>query len=256
MYVDGMLYGGVVRTKYPRALIKSIDISAAVNHPRVEAVLTAEDIPGERYWGFVIKDWPTLVAVGKETRYIGDALALVAADTRQTALEAVALVKVEYEQRQPLTSPKMALATGAYLIHSQGNLLNRTVIQRGNAAEGLAQAACVVTQHYSCPSTEHAFMEPESALAVPRDDDGITVYVGSQSVYEDQLGIMHILNLSSAQVKVVSKLVGGGFGGKEDLIVQHHAALLAHKCRKPVKLTLSRQRVLLFIPNVTLWRLS
>jgi selenium-dependent xanthine dehydrogenase len=249
MYVDQMLHAAVLRTKYPRAVIKAINTSEARVYPGVEAVLTADDIPGVNEHGHIFHDWPTLVAVGQETRYIGDAVALVAAKTKKQAREALALIKVEYEELEPIISPAQALADQAPKIHEKGNLLSKTVIKRGNVQEALAQAAYVVTQHYSTPPTEHAYMEPESALAIPQEDGGITVYVGDQSVYDDQHGIMGILGLPAEKVRVISKLVGGGFGGKEDLSVQHHAALLAFKTQKPVKLTLSRKESILVHPK-------
>ncbi|OLN32694.1 selenium-dependent xanthine dehydrogenase [Desulfosporosinus metallidurans] len=249
MYVDQMLYAAVLRTKYPRAIVKRIDVSAARSHPGVEAVMTAEDIPGDHDHGHIFHDWPTLVSVGEETRYIGDAIALVAAQTKKQAREALALIEVEYEELEPILSPTEALADHAPSIHPKGNLLSTTLIKRGNAQEELAKSAHVVTNRYSTPPTEHAFMEPESALAIPQEEGGITVYVGDQSVYDDQHGIMGILGLPADKVRVISKLVGGGFGGKEDLSVQHHAALLAMKTQRPVKLTLSRQESILVHPK-------
>lgn len=249
MHVDQMLHAAVLRTQYPRALVKAIDISAARVYPGVEAVLTAEDIPGDHDHGHIFHDWPTLVSVGQETRYIGDALVLVAAQTKKQAREALTLIKVEYEVLEPILSPTQALAEQAYSIHPKGNLLSTTIINRGNAQEALAKSAHVVTQHYSTPPTEHAFMEPESALGIPQADGGITVYVADQSVYDDQHGIMAMLGLPAEKVRVISKLVGGGFGGKEDLSVQHHAALLAIKTQKPVKLTLSRKESILVHPK-------
>jgi len=249
MHVDQMLHAAVLRTKYPRALVKAIDISAAQLHPGVEAVLTAQDIPGDHDHGHIFHDWPTLVAVGQETRYIGDAIVLVAAQTKRQAREALALIKVDYEELEPILSPTQALAKQAYRIHPKGNLLSTTKVKRGNAQGALAKSAHVVTQHYSTPPTEHAFMEPESALAIPQTDGGITIYVSDQSVYDDQHGIMAILGLPAEKVRVISKLVGGGFGGKEDLTVQHHAAILALKTQKPVKLTFTRQESILVHPK-------
>lgn len=249
LHVPNMLFGAVLRAKYPRALLKGIDVSAARGYPGVEAVLTAEDIPGERYHGHIFHDWPTLVAIGEETRYIGDAIALVAAQTKKQAREALALIKVEYEELDPILSPEKALSDTAPKIHPKGNLLSTTRINRGNAQEALSNSAHVVTHRYSTPPTEHAFMEPESALAVPCEDEGVTVYVGDQSVYDDLHGITAILGLPEDKVRIISKLVGGGFGGKEDLSVQHHAALLAVKTQKPVRLTLSRQESILVHPK-------
>lgn len=249
MHVDQMLHAAVLRTQFPRALVKAIDVSAARVYPGVEVVLMAEDIPGDQHHGHIFHDWPTLVAVGQETRYIGDALVLVAAQTKKQAREALELIKVDYEVLEPILSPTEALAEHAYSIHPKGNLLSTTKINRGNAQEALAKSAHVVTQYYSTPPTEHAFMEPESALGVPQDDGGVTVYVADQSVYDDQHGIMAMLGLPAEKVRVISKLVGGGFGGKEDLSVQHHAALLAIKTQRPVKLTLSRKESILVHPK-------
>jgi selenium-dependent xanthine dehydrogenase len=247
--MDGMLYGATLRTKVPRALIKRIDTSKAISYPGVEAVLTAEDIPGENYWGHIFHDWPTLVAVGEETRYIGDALALVAAQSKHQAHEALALIKVEYEELEPVISPSQALLEQAAKIHPNGNLLSKTEIRRGDVEEAIRQSAFVVSNRYTTPPTDHAFMEPECALAIPNSDGGITVYVSSQSVYDDMHGIAAILNLPQEKVRVVSQYVGGAFGGKEDLSVQHHSALLALKTKKPVKLTFSRQESLLVHPK-------
>ncbi|MEL7568240.1 MAG: selenium-dependent xanthine dehydrogenase, partial [Dehalobacterium sp.] len=249
MYVDNMLYAAVLRAKYPRAVVKAIAISEARAYPGVETILTAEDIPADRYHGHIFHDWPTMVSIGEETRYVGDAIALVAAQTKKQAREAVKLIKVEYEELKPLLSPSEALAENAPRIHEKGNLLSTTKIKRGNAEEALAKSAHVVTNRFTTPRTEHAFMEPESALAIPQADGGVNVYVGDQSVYDDQRGIMAMLGLPAEKVRVISKLVGGGFGGKEDLSVQHHAALLAVKTQKPVKLTLTRQESILVHPK-------
>ena len=245
-YVDdlslpGMLHGAVRRSPTARALIKGIDTAAAKALPGVAAVLTAADVPGNRYGGFIAKDWPALVAVGEETRYIGDALAIVAAASRSIALQAAELITVEYEELEPVTTTAAALQHGCYAIHQGGNVLSETRVLRGTPQEVLAQSAHVVTNRYTTPATEHAFMEPESALAVPGDDGSITVYSGSQSVYEDQHEIMNLLALPADKVRVVSKLVGGAFGGKEDVVIQHHAAFLAYVTKQPVKLTFSRQ---------------
>lgn len=239
--IEGMLYAAVLRSKYPRALVKSISISEAKAYPGVAAVLTADDVPGSRYLGFLAKDWPALVAAGEETRYVGDSLALVAAASKKAAREAINLIRVEYQELNPVTTPQEALASGAPQLHPSGNVLSTTKLQRGDAAAVIEASAHVVTQTYSTPPTEHAFLEPESALAVPQPDGRLTVYVGSQSVYEDQHGIALLLGLPCQQIRVISKMVGGAFGGKEDLSVQHHAALLAWHLQQPVKLTLSRQ---------------
>ena len=239
--VPGMLMAAVLRTPIPRARILSIDVSAAAAIEGVAAVMTAADIPGQQKWGHLKRDWPAMIGEGEETRYIGDALAIVAARTKKIAQEAVRSIRLEYEELSPLLSPQESLADTAPKLHPDGNVLSRVAFARGDANQAIETAAHVVTRSYHTPFTEHAFLEPESALAVPGSDGKLTVYVGSQSVFDDHHGIAAILGLPGEQVRVIGKLVGGAFGGKEDLSVQHHAALLAHKTGQPVKLTLSRK---------------
>lgn len=249
MQVEGMLHAAVLRSPSPRALIKNIDVSQAQEYPGVEAVLTATDISGKRYLGHIVDDWPALIAEGEETHYIGDALALVAATSKQAAREALKLIKVESQSLTPVTTTELALAKDAPKLHPEGNILCKTTLRRGDVDRAIEQAKYVVTQRYTTPPTEHAFLEPESALAIPGPDGGITIYTADQNVYDDQHGIMAMLGLPPDKVRVVSKYVGGGFGGKEDLSVQHHAALLAWHTKKPVKLTLSRQESIMVHPK-------
>lgn len=249
MSLPGMLHGAVLRAPKPRVLLKAIDTRAAKAMPGVVTVLTAADVPGERLQGHIIHDWPAMIAVGEETRYVGDALALVAAETREQARAALAVIQLEFEELKPLTSPAMALAEGAPKLHPKGNLLARTMLSRGNVDQAIAEAVHVSRHLYKVPPTEHAFLECESALGVPQPDGTLTVYTGTQSIYDDHKGIVGVLGVSPDQVTVVSKLVGGGFGGKEDLIVQHHAALLAWVAQRPVKVTLSRSESLKVHPK-------
>ena len=239
MKIDGMIYGFALRSKYPRALVKNIDYSDAEKLEGVVKVVTSKDIPGERYGGHLKKDWPALIEVGEETRYVGDAVALVAATSMDIARKAADLIKVDYEELEPLSLPEEAMKEGAPKIHKDGNILVREVLKRGNVDEALKNSKYVVTNHYSVPFTEHAFLEPESAVAVPTEKE-LIVYTGSQSVYDDLHEITHLLGLGEDKVRIISKYVGGGFGGKEDMSCQHHAALLAYLTGKPVKMTLTR----------------
>jgi selenium-dependent xanthine dehydrogenase len=241
MKVPDMLYGAALRAKYPRALVKKIDISAAQACPGVVLVLTAKDVPGDRFLGHIVHDWPVMIAEGEETRYVGDALVILAATSKETARKALDLIQVEYEELEPLLTSEAAMAEGAPKLHPKGNLLSETIMKRGDVEKAIAEAAHVVTQHYSTPHQEHAFLEPESALAVPTQCGTLTVYTGGQSVYDEHEGIVQMLGVPGEKVRVISKYVGGGFGGKEDLSVQHHAALLAWCSGKPVRLTLSRR---------------
>lgn len=248
MKINGMLYGSALRTKYPRALVKSINIEEAKRIPGVIAVLTYKDIPGNRYLGHLVKDWPALIAEGEETRYIGDSIALVAAENKKALKEGLEAIVVEYEERIPLSSTEMALEINAPKIHEKGNILFKQVLNRGNAEEAIKNSKYVVTNKYSVPFTEHAFMEPECAIGMPYGF-GVKVYTGGQNVFDDQHEIMSLLGLPEEEVRIVSKYVGGGFGGKEDMSVQHHAALLAYITKKPVKVILSRKESMMIHPK-------
>ncbi|QLY80422.1 selenium-dependent xanthine dehydrogenase [Clostridium intestinale] len=248
MKINGMLYGSALRTKYPRALVKRIDIEEAKKIPGVVAILTYKDIPGNRYLGHLVKDWPALIAEGEETRYVGDSIALVAAENKKTLKEGLEAIVVDYEERTPLSSPEMALEENAPKIHEKGNILFKQVLNRGNAEEAIKNSKYVVTNKYSVPFTEHAFMEPECAIGMPYGF-GVKVYTGGQNVFDDQHEIMSLLGLPEEEVRIVSKYVGGGFGGKEDMSVQHHAALLAYITKKPVKVILSRKESIMIHPK-------
>lgn len=237
--IDGMVYAKALRSAYPRAVVKNIDISKALQHPQVVKILLAEDVPQNKI-GHIVQDWDVMIPMGGTTRYVGDALALVAAVDQDKLDEILDLIAVDYEVLEPISSPGQALAADAPKIHSGGNVLITERLKRGDAEKAIAQSAHVVTMHYSTPFTEHAFMEPESAVALP-EGDGILVYTASQSVYDEQREIAHMLKLPKDLVHCQAKLVGGGFGGKEDMSVQHHAALMAWHIKKPVKVRLSRQ---------------
>jgi selenium-dependent xanthine dehydrogenase len=245
-YVDdlsepGMLHGAVLRAAHPRARLLALDVAAARALPGVAVAATWTDIPGSRFIGSVVPDWPTLVAVGEQTRCVGDAIALVAAETPAVAREALGLIRADYEVLDPVRSPSEALAADAPLVHPGGNVLSTLSLKRGDAAGALASAAHVVRASFETPFTDHAFMEPESALACPPDADGVVlVRTGEQNVYDGRRYIAETIGLPLEKVRVVSAYVGGGYGGKEDQTVQHVAALLAWLSRRPVKVTLGR----------------
>lgn len=248
MKIPNMLYGTAVRSKYPRAMIKSINIEKAKAHPDAVAILTAKDIPGNRYIGHLVKDWPAMIDEGEETRYVGDSIVLVTSKCKSSLKDICNLVEIDYEELPPITSPQMALKDDAPKIHPNGNILKSERLTRGNVEEAISKAKYVVTNHYSTPFTEHGFLEPESALAMP-DGDGVLIYTGSQGVYDEQREISELLGLPKEKVRTISKYVGGGFGGKEDMSVQHHAALLAWYTKQPVKVTLSRKESIMVHPK-------
>ncbi|AKN31789.1 aldehyde oxidoreductase [Clostridium carboxidivorans P7] len=238
-----MIYAKAVRSKYPRAIVNKIDISKAQAHPDCVKVLLAKDVP-HNIIGHIKQDWDVMIPEGGTTRYIGDCLALIATYHRDKLDEVCKLVDVEYTELQPITSPEDALRADAPLIHADGNIMSRSIIQRGNADEAIKNSKYVITRKYKTPFQEHGFMEPECAIAAPEGKDGILLYSGSQSVYDEQREISNMLQIPKEKVHCHSQLVGGGFGGKEDMSVQHLAALMAWHTKKPVKVKFSRQESL------------
>jgi selenium-dependent xanthine dehydrogenase len=242
----GMLHGALRFSDHPRARVLGIDTSRAAAHPGVVAVLTADDVPGNRVQGPLTKDWRQLVAVGETTSYVGDVLAVVAADTRRTAREAAELVEVEYEVLEPVTDPFAALADGAPLLHENGNVLSVSRVQRGDVDAALAASAHVVTQSYRTQVIEHAFLEPESAFVVPANGGPMKVYSQGQGIWDDRLQIASFLGVPEEQVLVTQVSTGGAFGAKEDLNVQAHAALITTVTGRPALVALSRKESLRF----------
>nr|WP_325241314.1 selenium-dependent xanthine dehydrogenase [uncultured Oscillibacter sp.] len=248
VYMDGMLYASAVRSAYPRARVLAIHTEEAKALPGVAGVFTAADIPGSNKVGHLKKDWDTMIAVGDVTHYLGDAVCVVAAEDAETLAKAKALVKVDYEELPMVRSPQEAMAEGAPLVHREGNLLAHKHIQRGDPAAAIAKSKYVLTEKFSTPWTEHAFLEPECAVAYP-DGDGVMILSTDQGTYDTQHETMGMLGLPAEKVKVRNCLVGGGFGGKEDVTVQHHAALAAYLTKRPVKVKLSRSESLLIHPK-------
>lgn len=249
IYLDGMIYAGAVRSEYPRAKVLAIHTEEALAMEGVIGVYTAEDIPGNVKVGHLKQDWDTMIPVGKVTHYLGDAICLVAAKDQETLENAKAKIKVDYEVLEPVLDPFEAMKEGAPLVHASGNILAHEHLVRGNADEIIAASKYKVTRHYETPWTEHAFLEPECAVAMPFDEDGVFIYSTDQGTYDTQHECCIMLGLPPEKVIVENKLVGGGFGGKEDVSVQHHAALVAYLTKRIVKVKLSRQESIVVHPK-------
>ncbi len=247
--LEGMIYGALKFSDYPRAKVLSIDYSEAEKIPGVVKIFTAGDVPGKRYTGLIVKDWPIMIAVGEETRYVGDVIAGVAAETIEIAREAVKAIKVEYEELEPLTDPFKALDENAPQIHEDGNLLSITKLRKGDWNKAFEEADYISEGTYKTQMIEHAFLEPEASVARPGDNGGIEVLSQGQGVYEDRKQIASVLNLPEEKVRVIQVPNGGGFGGKEDLTVQHHAALYSFLTGKPVKIVLTRDESIIMHPK-------
>ncbi len=249
IYFDNMLHVVALRSKYPRGRLLSLDLEAAKAYPGVAAVITAADIPGSHIVGHLVKDWLAMLPVGEVNHFLGDAVALVAADTREIAEEACKLIKAEWEELPHISTIEESMAPDAPVIHDGGNLFVHKHVNRGNAVEAIANSKYQLSEKFSTPWTEHAFLEPEAAVSVPNDDGGVTIYSTDQGVYDTLHETAPMLGLPMEKVRVQNCYVGGGFGGKEDVTVQHLSALAALITKRPCKMKLTRDESLLFHPK-------
>ena len=270
-HFPGMLYARTKRAGVPHARIQSIDTSVARALRGVHAVLTHEDVPGKKRHGLVNEDWPVLC--DDKVCYAGDAIAIVAADSAEIAAAAADLIEVDYEELPVVGDAMQAARTDAPLVHEgrdDGNLLKHIKVDKGNIEAGFAEADVIVDQTYRTQATEHMFLEPECSIGVPAGydpvefggtvdadavrgetakHDKITIYVGSQIPYQDRNQTAAALGVEPDTVRVVATLMGGGFGGKEDIAGQIHVALLAETTGRPVKMLYSRTESLLVHPK-------
>jgi xanthine dehydrogenase molybdenum-binding subunit len=245
--IPGMLHAALVFTQHARADITAIDTTAALQMPGVCAVFTAADIPGELMVGIIYKDWPVMIPVGGRTSYAGDVLAIVVAETRDEARAATQLVDVQYNVHTPLTDPLAAISSSEIAVwKTDNNILSTSRYKRGDTQIAMSTSAHIVEETFVTQRIEHAFLEPESTVAVPSDDGkSLHVYSGGQGIWDDRNDIAKVLNLDNSQVTVELVSNGGAFGGKEDMSNQAHAALSAWLLQQPVKCTLSREESLL-----------
>ena len=246
MRLPGLMHASLVFTKHARAEILSINTSKAMSRPGVRAVFTAADIPGELMMGIIYKDWPVMIPVGGFTSYAGDVLAIIVADSRLNARNAIDDVVVEYKPLTPITDARNAIASNDIAVwKTDSNILSKSTYKRGDAELAIASSTYVVRETFETQRIEHAFLEPESTLAVPSINDEkvreLHVYSGGQGVWDDRNDIARLLAIANEQVTVTLVTNGGAFGGKEDMSNQAHASLAAWLLNEPVKCTLTRE---------------
>jgi len=246
---DGMLYAKAKRAMIPHGFLMKLDISKAEALPGVVSVLTAEDVPAEKNHGLVIYDWPVMVGLGERVRYVGDALAIVAAETQEIAEQACRLIEAEFDLQPVITNPVQARQEGVPQIHAKGNLLKHIKVRKGDMDKGFAEADVVLEHTFHTPTTDHAFMEPECSIAVPLADGRMEIYVGSQIPYQDRTQVARVMGWPEERVRIVGQLMGGGFGGKEDVMGQIHVAMLSNVTQRPVKLLFDRHESLVVHPK-------
>ncbi|MBQ7502794.1 selenium-dependent xanthine dehydrogenase [bacterium] len=241
--IPGMLFAKPLYINRPRARIDRLDFGKALQHPDCVEILTKEDVPCNKI-GHIKQDWDVLLGVGDVSKYVGNAAAVVVSDKKESLEEICALIELECTDLPPVTSPAQALAEGAPLIHPDGNIMSESHLVRGNADEAIKNSKYVVTRRYTTSWQEHAFMEPECCVAVPEGEDGLLVYTTSQSVYDVQRECAAMLQVPREKLHCRAPLVGGGFGGKEDMSVQPYAVLAAWILKQPVKVKYTRQESL------------
>lgn len=242
LYVEGMLHAAILRSPYPHAQIRGMNLEPARALPDVVVVLNGDDIEGPNAFGLMEPDQPVLAQVGGKVRYVGDAIAAVAANTPEAARAALTLIEVDYEPLPAVTDPRLALDVGSPLVHEgrESNLLHQVQLCRGDVEAAFAQAAVVVEGLYETPFIDHAYLQPEAGMAKVDENGRVTVWVGTQWPHEDRRQIAHALGLPEDQVRVIQMTTGGAFGGREDISVQIVLALLALNTGQVVKFVYDR----------------
>ncbi|MDP7599603.1 MAG: molybdopterin-dependent oxidoreductase, partial [Acidimicrobiales bacterium] len=250
MAPEGLLHAALRLADHARADVVRIDKSAAEAVDGVHAAFTAADVPGELRVGIIHTDWPVLIPEGGRTSYLGDVLAVVVADDRETARRAAALVEIDYNPLDVFADPVLAAAADDDAVWGlDGNILSVSSYSRGEVEAALAVSTHVVDEVFQTQRIEHAFVEPESTMAAPTEDGGLHVWSGGQGVWDDRDQIASVLGIDSDLVTAELVSNGGAFGGKEDMSNQAQTALAAHLLGRPVRCTLSREESLLMHPK-------
>lgn len=242
IYFDDMLYGKILLAPSPHAQIFSIDTSEAEKMPGVRGILTAKDVPGVNLSGMLTPDKPILT--DKKVRFIGDAVAVVFADSPRLAERAIKKIEVQFQPLEIITNPLDAIKKGSIKIHQGGNILRHIVIKTGDVEKAFNQSEVIVEGRYQTPIVEHCYLEPEAGLAVPESNGGVTIWYGTQQPFVVRDEIAKNLRLPVEKVRVIGMPLGGGFGGKVDLTMEVILALGAIKLKRPVKITLTRDESL------------
>jgi xanthine dehydrogenase molybdenum-binding subunit len=246
---DGMLYARVKRAEVPHAILRHLDVSRARSLPGVKGVLMAGNLPAQRNHGLISPDWPILVGTGERIRYVGDAIALVAAESREIAAKALDLITFDYDPQPVVKDPIEARHSDAPILHGKSNLLKHIQVRKGDVDHAFNQSDLIIEHTFLTPVAEHLFMEPECSIAHLTPDGQMEIYVGSQIPYSDREQVAAALGWPEERVRVVGQFVGGAFGGKEDIAGQIHAALLAQVTGRPVKLLFDRHESMLVHPK-------
>ena len=248
-FFEDMGYAALKFSDYPKAKVIKIDFSEAEKLTGVWKIITAKDIPANKKIGLIRADWSVMIDEGETTHYIGDVIAGIVAESEEIARKAVELIKITYEVLEPVTDVFEAIKDNNRVHKEYSNILDTVISKSGDFEKAFAEADFVVSHRYETQRIEHAFMEVEAAIALPQENGDLEILSESQGIYEDRRQISEILGINEEKIRVTLIPNGGGFGGKEDLSVQGHAALFALLLQKPVKLVLTRQESIRLHPK-------
>lgn len=233
----------VLRSDRPHALIVAVDTSDALRVPGCVGVFTSRDIPGANRLGIINKDQRLLA--DDKVRFVGDPVALVAAETPEAAENAAKAIRVVYKDLPAIFDAEEALRPGAPFVHEKGNLLGRRLITRGNVEGALQHAHVVVERVYGTTFIEHTYLEPDAGMAYTEADGTVVVYASTQNPHYDQKDVATLLGLDESKVRIIQAATGGGFGSKLDLNVQGYVGLVAHLLQRPARLVYPREEAFL-----------
>ena len=242
IYFDDMLYLKIKRATHPHAYLRRINTNKAEKLPGVVKIITAVDIPKVKNFGLIIKDQTVLVGIGQKMRYMGDALAIVIAETKEISSKAVKLIEVEVDKLEVISDPLRAMEKDVPLIHQDSNILATNYLKKGDIKNGFAQADIIVENEYRTSSLDHVPLQVEAGVGIYDEESGVTkLWVATQWLHDTQADIAQSLGISKEKIRIIQPVIGGAFGKKEDISVHLHLALAAMATKRPVKLTYTRE---------------
>lgn len=242
IYFKDMLYLKIKRATHPHAYLRKLDLSKAEKLPGVVRIITAADIPQVKNFGLIIKDQPVLVGIGQKMRYMGDALAIVIAESKEVASKAVKLIEVEVEELEVISDPLRAMDKDAPLIHKDGNILATHYLEKGDIKKGFAEADLIVEKEYRTSFLDHVPLQVEAGVGIyDQKNEVIKLWVATQWLHDTQADVAQSLGLPKEKIRIIQPAIGGAFGKKEDISVHIHLALAAIETKRPVKLIYTRE---------------
>jgi len=242
IYFDDMLYVKIKRATHPHAYLRRIDTNKAEKLPGVVKIITAADIPEVKNFGLIIKDQPALIGIGQKMRYMGDALAIVVAESKEIASKAVNLIEVEVEKLEVISGPLRAMEKDAPLIHKDGNILATHYLEKGDIKKGFAQAELIVENEYKTSFLDQVPLQVEAGVGVfDPETEIIKLWAATQWLHDTQADIAQSLGFPKEKIRIIQPVIGGAFGKKEDISVHIYLTLAAMATKRPVKLTYTRE---------------